>query len=90
MMNRFSAIAVATGIAIFSFCSLSKLNAQEFYKDRLLTILVGYSAGGVYDVQARVISQHFGRFIPGEPKVIVQNMPGAGSLKAAMFDRVGA
>ena len=84
-MTRFCAIAVATCIAVLGPGGLSKSKAEEFYKDRVLTILVGYSAGGVYDVQARILSQHIGRFIPGEPKVIVQNMPGAGSLKAANY-----
>jgi tripartite-type tricarboxylate transporter receptor subunit TctC len=85
MMIRHGAIATAAGIFILGSVSLSKSRADEFYKDRVLTILVGYSAGGVYDVQARILSQNIGRFIPGEPKVIVQNMPGAGSLKSANY-----
>lgn len=85
MMLRFRLFATsAFALAIFS-TSLSTPRASDFYKDKALTILVGYSPGGVYDIQARIFSQHIGKSIPGEPKVIVQNMPGAGSLKAANY-----
>jgi len=57
----------------------------EFYKGRNVTIIVGYSAGGGYDLYARAIGRHMGKHIPGEPKVIVQNMPGAGSITAANY-----
>jgi tripartite-type tricarboxylate transporter receptor subunit TctC len=55
----------------------------EFYKDKTVNILVGYGAGGGYDLYARVIAQFLGKHIPGQPSVIVQNMPGAGGLRAA-------
>ncbi len=54
----------------------------EFYKGRNITILVGFSPGGGYDQYARVLSRHMGRHVPGAPDVIVQNLPGAGSLNA--------
>lgn len=85
MMISHGAIITAAGIFVLGSVNLSKSWADEFYKDRVLTILVGYSPGGVYDVQSRILSQSIGRFIPGQPKVIVQNMPGAGSLKAANY-----
>lgn len=72
------------GLALL-FVSKSASYAEDFYKDKVLTVVVGYSPGGVYDVQARILSQHIGRSIPGSPKAIVQNMPGAGSLKAANY-----
>src|SRR5207248_11396394 len=46
-------------------------------------ILVGYPPGAGYDMYARLISRHIGQYLPGKPKVLVQNMPGAGSLSAA-------
>ena len=55
----------------------------DFYKGKTVTIVVGYSAGGGYDLYARTIARHMGKHIPGEPKVIVQNMPGAGSIASA-------
>ncbi|MFZ9501952.1 MAG: Bug family tripartite tricarboxylate transporter substrate binding protein [Beijerinckiaceae bacterium] len=54
----------------------------EFYKGKTLTITVGFSPGGGYDQYARVLARHIGRHTPGAPSVIVQNMPGAGSLTA--------
>jgi tripartite-type tricarboxylate transporter receptor subunit TctC len=58
--------------------------AQEpFFKGRTVRIVVGFSAGGGFDVYSRAISRHLGRHIPGHPNVIVENMTGAGSLIAA-------
>jgi len=57
----------------------------EFYKGRNIFITVGYSTGGGYDLYARLLAQHWGRHIPGNPTVVPQNMPGAGSLKAALY-----
>jgi tripartite-type tricarboxylate transporter receptor subunit TctC len=57
----------------------------NFYRDKTIQIYVGYGAGGGYDAYARLIARHLGRHIPGQPAVVVQNMPGAGSLRAANF-----
>jgi tripartite-type tricarboxylate transporter receptor subunit TctC len=54
----------------------------EFYKGRNVTVLVGFSPGGGYDQYARLLSRHMGRHVPGAPDMIVQNLPGAGSLNA--------
>lgn len=57
-------------------------HAQDFYADKTITIVVGFTPGGGYDSYARMLARHLGRFIPGHPTVIIQNMPGAGSLVA--------
>ena len=58
--------------------------AQEpFYKGKTVRIIVGFSAGGGFDTYARVIAKHMGKHIPGGPAIIVENMPGAGSLITA-------
>jgi tripartite-type tricarboxylate transporter receptor subunit TctC len=57
----------------------------DFYRGKQVQIFVGYGAGGGYDAYARLIARHLGLHLPGEPKVVVQNMPGAGSLRAANF-----
>jgi tripartite-type tricarboxylate transporter receptor subunit TctC len=60
--------------------------AQEpFYKDKVIKIVVGFSAGGGYDTYARLIGRHMPRHISGNPTIIVENMPGAGSLVSANF-----
>ncbi len=71
--------------------SLGAANARSadsvasFYQGRTVTIDIGYSAGGGYDIYARVLARHLGDHIPGNPSVIPQNMPGAGSLKALNY-----
>jgi tripartite-type tricarboxylate transporter receptor subunit TctC len=55
----------------------------EFYKSKTVTLIAGYSPGGGFDLYARVIANYLGKHIPGQPRIVVQNMPGAGSLRAA-------
>ncbi|MDB5543263.1 MAG: tripartite tricarboxylate transporter family receptor [Hyphomicrobiales bacterium] len=56
--------------------------ADDFYRGKTINIVVGYSAGGGYDQYARTLSRHMPRHIPGQPGMIVQNLPGAASLLA--------
>src|SRR5262249_17828066 len=56
--------------------------AQDFYKGRTLNIVVGFTAGGGFDINARLLARYIGRHIPGNPDVVVQNMPGAASIKS--------
>jgi tripartite-type tricarboxylate transporter receptor subunit TctC len=58
---------------------------EQVFAGRTITIYVGYTAGGSYDLYGRLISRHLGQHLPGHPTVVVQNMPGAGSLKAANY-----
>lgn len=60
-------------------------SVADFYKGRNLTILVGYGAGGGYDTTARMFAKYFSKHLPGHPTIIVQNMPGAGSMKVANY-----
>src|SRR5262245_38763713 len=57
--------------------------AADFYQGKQVTIIVGFTPGGTYDLTARLYARHIGRYLPGKPAVLVQNMPGAGSLVAA-------
>jgi tripartite-type tricarboxylate transporter receptor subunit TctC len=57
----------------------------DFYKGKQVNLIVGYGPGGGYDVYGRLVARHIGRHIPGNPSVVVQNMPGAGSLRAANY-----
>ncbi len=69
---------------LFGFVFLSGIvQAQEFFKGKSVTIIVGNSVGGAQDDWARFIAQYLGRHIPGNPTIIVQNMPGAGGVVAA-------
>lgn len=61
------------------------VQAANFYQGKRITIVVGFSAGGGYDTYARDVARYIGKYIPGHPRVIVQNMPGAGSLTAVRY-----
>jgi tripartite-type tricarboxylate transporter receptor subunit TctC len=84
MRRFFATIGVMAAVAI-TFAS-SPAHADEvadFYKGRTVQVVVGYGPGGGNDVYARLLTRHMGRHIPGTPALVVQNMPGAGSLVAA-------
>src|SRR4029079_9616575 len=61
------------------------LKAAESYAGKTVEMIVGAAPGGGYDIYARAVARHLGRHIPGEPNVVVKNMPGAGSAKAAQY-----
>ena len=58
-------------------------SVSDFYRGRTVTLMVGYSTGGGYDTYARILARHMGRHIPGNPTIVVQNAPGAGSMRSA-------
>ncbi|HEX2352405.1 MAG TPA: hypothetical protein VHJ16_06475, partial [Xanthobacteraceae bacterium] len=58
---------------------------EDFYKGKTVSLLIGYSVGGGYDAYGRLLARHLGKYIPGSPTVVPQNMTGAGSLKAANY-----
>ncbi len=58
------------------------LAQESFYKGKTFTVVIGYSPGGGYDSYGRMLARHINRHIDGRPEVIVQNLPGAGSLNA--------
>jgi tripartite-type tricarboxylate transporter receptor subunit TctC len=60
-------------------------DAGDFYRGKTVTIVVGYGPGGGYDLYARLLARHLGAHIPGNPSVIVQNMPGAAGMRAANY-----
>jgi tripartite-type tricarboxylate transporter receptor subunit TctC len=59
--------------------------ADEFYKGKTIRFVVGFAAGGGYDLSARIVGRHMGRHISGNPTIVVENMTGAGSLIAANY-----
>ncbi len=83
---RWTAAAVLGGLLACALpASVQAESVEQFYKGRNINLIVGYGPGGGYDVYARHLARHFGRFVPGTPAIVVQNMPGAGSLTAANF-----
>ena len=79
----------AKAVLITAVCGLlwqgAATRAAESFAGKTISIYVGSAPGGGYDIYSRVIARHLGRFIPGHPQIIVQNMPGAGGAKAASY-----
>ncbi|MBM4298755.1 MAG: hypothetical protein FJ143_13540, partial [Deltaproteobacteria bacterium] len=67
----------------FTLTAVLPASAQEFFKGKTVTVLVGTAAGGGFDTYSRMMARHLGKYLPGSPSVVVQNMPGAGQLIAA-------
>jgi tripartite-type tricarboxylate transporter receptor subunit TctC len=57
----------------------------DFYRGRTVTLVIGTGPGGAYDIHGRLLARHIARHIPGSPKLVVQNIPGAGSVQAANY-----
>ena len=60
-------------------------SAEEFYKGKQLQLIVGYEAGNDYDIGARLLARHLGKRLPGQPAIVVQNMPQAAALASANY-----
>ncbi len=72
-------------LALFGAVAAHAQPAEEFYRGRTINLVIGYSVGGGYDLHGRMLARHLGKHIPGNPAIIVQNMPGGGSLRAANY-----
>ncbi len=83
MASRTGLLAVLAGLAAAPASAQDAV--ADFFHGKQVNIVVGSSAGGGYDTYARLIARHLGEHIPGNPEVVVQNMPGAGSNKAAGY-----
>jgi tripartite-type tricarboxylate transporter receptor subunit TctC len=78
-------IAAFTTAGIATFTPAIADDTGSFFAGKTVRIVVGFSPGGGYDIYARELARYLGRHIPGHPAVVVQNMAGAGSLKAVNF-----
>ena len=84
MLRLGAALLLAAAIFATSFATTAQADeVAEFYKGKRVNLVVSYGPGGGYDVYARVLARHMSRHIPGNPSIVVQNMPGAGSLRGA-------
>jgi tripartite-type tricarboxylate transporter receptor subunit TctC len=85
-LHRLTTVLAAIAVVAMSMPSGARsAGVEEFYKGRTVSLIIGYSAGSGYDIYARVLARFIGKYIPGNPSIVSQNMPGAGSLKAAMY-----
>ena len=72
-------------LAVLAALAASPARAQSPYEAKIVTIVTSTGVGGVYDLTARVLARHMGRYIPGNPSLIVQNMPGGGNVLATNY-----
>ena len=81
-------VQISSCLQGLAFAAVLALPAQadpvaDFYRGKTITLITGYSAGGGFDLYSRIIANYLGKYIPGQPRIVIQNMPGAGSLRAA-------
>ena len=74
--------AMALGAFIRPGCAQS---VAEFYRGRNVTLVIGFSVGGGYDLYGRLLARHLGKHIPGQPSIVPQNREGAGSERAILY-----
>jgi tripartite-type tricarboxylate transporter receptor subunit TctC len=79
-------LAAAAALLVAAHAAAARADGvADFYKGRTVPLVIGYSVGGGYDLYARLVAQFMRKHIPGNPTLVPQNMPGAGSLKAADY-----
>src|SRR5678815_3470502 len=89
-MGRVSSLSLLRRLTfVVGFAALPSLaqaaDARPFYAGKTITIVVGLPPGGGADAYARLVQRHYPRFIPGRPTIVVQNLPGAGSLRSVTY-----
>jgi tripartite-type tricarboxylate transporter receptor subunit TctC len=87
-MGKPTGVGVAVGIAAAILLSSLPTRAQptaDFYRGKTLRMLIGYGPGGGYDIYGRLVAEFLPRHLPGNPTIVPQNMPGAGSFVAAKY-----
>lgn len=77
------ALALSAHVAASVMPAAAQAPAPPFFKDRTITLMIGFGPGGGNDVWARLVARHIGRHIPGRPTIVPQNVPGAGGLALA-------
>lgn len=83
LLRVISLVVGAAGVVSGVSAGSVSARADDFYKGKTISIIVGFGPGGGYDLYARLIASTIGKYITGQPRVIVQNMEGAGSVRAA-------
>jgi tripartite-type tricarboxylate transporter receptor subunit TctC len=90
MMSASAKLLCAAACLVLGVQSVSAQSVEDFYKGKTIQIVVGFGVGGGYDLYARALSRYLGKHLPGHPNVVVQNMEGAGSVRAANFVYIGS
>ena len=81
-----NATAIGLALGILAGCgSAHGQPSQEFYKSKQIRMIIGHPVGNDYDLAGRFLARYLSKHIPGEPTIIVQNMPAAGSMAATNY-----
>lgn len=84
MSGNATRIAALAGLMVLALSGRAQAQSvDEFFTGRAMTMTIGYSPGGIYDINARLVARHMGKRLPGSPTIIARNIPGAGSLTQA-------
>src|SRR6266576_189087 len=87
-MARYATCSMISAIALMAVCCAAFARAADqrpFYEGKTINMLISTSPGGATDVAGRLVSRHLGKYIPGHPNIIAQNMPGAGGIVSANY-----
>ncbi len=84
-MKQVTAAIALLGALCASAGAIAQQSVADFYKGRTVSIVMGTGPGGSYDLYGRLVANHYGKHIPGNPTMIVEHMPGAGGATAANF-----
>src|SRR5258708_6346350 len=90
LVRRMLWTAIALSLMLGLAPQLRAQSIADFYRGKTLHVLIGYGEGGGYDIYGRLAAEFLGRHLPGNPTIIAQNMPGAGSFKAVNYLYEGA
>ena len=82
-------LAAVIAAAVFPVSAFAQ-SVEQFYSGKTINLIVPYATGGYYDTGARLVARHFGRYMPGQPALVVQNQPGVGGISLANRFATGA
>src|SRR6202167_5686290 len=82
---RTGALAIALALAVVAALGVSAASAEDFYQGKQIRLILGFPAGNDYDLGTRLLAKYLLKYIPGEPAIVVQNMPQAASVVAANY-----
>jgi tripartite-type tricarboxylate transporter receptor subunit TctC len=83
--TRYSGAITALAVVLWTLATAMPASADDFYKGKQITFIIGTAPGGGYDSYSRLVIAHLGRHLAGNPDIIAQNMPGASSIRATNF-----
>jgi len=80
-----SLFAVVLSVLLSYFCLADSADSVPFYPGKIIHLIISTSPGGATDIAGRLVARYLGKYIPGHPDIIVQNMPGAGGIVSANY-----